>query len=172
MWNKLPTSEHGEVNVINSPHTHIHHGHYFSAWDTDTDIDIAIPKDYLFITGVKECHFVGGVSANAGITAQIHEGATKSANGTAMTAYNRKRASANASTALLYFDPTITGTGTALPGFRIYGAGAGINQIGGSSRADSEWVLKINTIYLIRLTAAADNTAATVVFEWYEETPE
>lgn len=154
---------------ISIRHTHeeIHEGKTYSA-SHFLSIPATATQDYLVITPntAIRCHMMARIWVDGnGITISEYEGATVSANGTSVTAFNKDRNSANAATAAIYRGPTVTGTGTAIRSFHL---GAG-RDAGTTDRAAEEWVLKQNTIYLFRIVADAAQAANfSVEFEWYE----
>jgi hypothetical protein len=94
----------------------------------------------------------------------LYEGATFSAPGTAQNVYNRNRNSANIPGMGVYLAPTTSTTGTKLTEGVI-----GDGTVGGNGNAQEEFVLKSNTLYLLRLTANAASDSVCVRMKWYED---
>ena len=110
-------------------------------------------------------HLVVEFVTDAQVSVFLYEAPTTTANGTALTVYNRNRNSANTPLATVYSGPTVTAVGTLLD---VELAGSG-QKVGGESRGGLEWILKSNTKYLIRRVIGTNS--ATVVFKikWYED---
>ena len=143
----------GSPVVIDSAHHEIHCGDMVSLNHT-VDLGNAGTRDILVIIpdpaiAVKRYHFQIEIDAESEADYKLYEGATVSANGTALNARNRNRMDpAVAENEVLYFHtPAVTGTGTLLADLH-WGSGKGV---GGSQRSSDEWVLKNNTKYLIRI---------------------
>lgn len=135
-------------------------------------------KNYLILNGsqvvyflivtpdsTKYAHLVSIFSSEVESEVLVYEDSTTSANGTPIPSFNRNRNSPITCDISLYSNPTITTNGNAL--WRtIIGSG---KQDGGLSRGESEFILKRNTKYLVRVT---NNTVSDGWFDysidWYE----
>ena len=107
--------------------------------------------------------------AGAGGDAEVafFEGPTSSADGSAVGALNRNRASSIVATTLVFEGPTLSADGTPLASGFVPG-GTGGNSIGGSVDTFGEWVLDAND-YLVRLTNRAGTAQpAALSLIWYE----
>jgi hypothetical protein len=102
---------------------------------------------------------------------EAFEGTTTSADGTAVTVFNRNRNSTNTAAMTMFTGPTITADGTQIHDRYIPDqGGVGTNNAGAVSPGlGEEWVLKPSTKYLLRFTNNSGG-AITVAFEflWYE----
>jgi hypothetical protein len=116
----------------------------------DSNLDIMIQ------TGANEVHLrditvnVNKTSASGQTYLTLFEGTTTSANGTALTARNANRNSANTSSCSFFQGPTVTATGTPLYVYIVHTDWE--TYIAPSYTTPFELVLKPNTKYLIRLT--------------------
>lgn len=149
-------------------HHEVHAGKHYTFQDIDEDVDILGPKEWLFVTPdtTKRFHFLFSLSASGGGIIRFLEGVTTSADGTARTAMNNNRNSANTSDMLCYYDPTITDDGTLFCPTTI---GSDSNQgSGGDSRRESEVILAQDTKYAIRFTPYANSTVVSICANWYE----
>lgn len=149
---------------IDIQHARIHLQQHYNANDSAV-ITSGNNKDYLLITPntTTRCHFIFSVETDGKATVLLNESAITSANGTGLTAYNNDRNSANVATLSIYEDPTVTGAGTTILPFLVGSS----QKAGGNNRGEEEFILKQNTKYLLRITAAA-NLDAVVKLNWYE----
>lgn len=160
------------INVSRSHHE-VHVGRHYTMQSYDGDVDIASPKQYLFVTPDSDlrAHFLPSIATGAGGVARIYEGVTTSADGTELTPRNSNRNFADASAVSCYEDPTVTDPGTLLCPTVIGGPGGSgpfpAASPGAASRED-EWVLAPNTKYMIEFTPFADDTAVSLCAGWYE----
>lgn len=158
----------GAMACIDYEHSEIHAGdHYFiKDW---SDIAGSTTVDFLVVTPntTKWAHMVLEFSFEAEANITVYEGATTSANGTAITINNRQRNSVNTAGITAFTGPTVTTTGTSIARYK---AGTG-KSAGGEVRAAAELVLKQNTKYLIRVI---NDTVTTnwcdYLADWYEHT--
>lgn len=153
---------------IDFAHHEIHEGdHYFIK--NFTIISGSGVLDFLAVTPntTKWAHMLVQFSFEAEANIVIYEGATTSADGSAVISYNRNRNSANTAAVILYTGPTVTTTGTQISAYKT---GSG-KLTGGESRASAELILKQNTKYLIRVTNdTVSNNWVDYLADWYEHT--
>lgn len=158
----------GAMACIDYEHLEIHAGdHYFiKDW---SDIAGSATVDFLVVTPntTKWAHMVIEFSFEAEANITVYEGATTSANGTAITINNRQRNSVNTAGVTAFTGPTVITTGTSIARYK---AGAG-KSAGGEVRAAAELILKQDTKYLIRVV---NDTVTTnwcdYIADWYEHT--
>jgi len=118
------------------------------------NILIIVPNEGLSETnpgdsqGVKQYHLKGTVTTEAEATIEFFEGTTVSANGTAIDVFCRNRNYSSGDEIDIYHTPTVTSTGTRLI---IAKSGSG-RSVGGLVGRSDEFILKDNTIYLLRIT--------------------
>ncbi len=147
---------------IDNPHARIHQGSYFHITDIDTDVDMAVPKQYLFITPNRQTrmHFTFCIESQPGIKVELYEDTTVSSNGNALTIINNRRDITDTSEMLAFADPTVTVDGTLL-----YARQSG-NVF--YLQLTDEFILDVNSKYQIKITSLADNTAVSTYCSWYE----
>lgn len=106
------------------------------------------------------------------LTIEYFEGATQTAEtGTAITAVNHNRVSTNTPKATLLDAPTVTNNGTKFAQVYIPGStGVGGTRYGESvGGTKNEWVLKQNTVYLIKFSNASTSANDVQInAQWYE----
>jgi len=154
--------------VIAFDHHEIHEG---DAYSVAYDADVAAGQTLILLivtpNTTKWCNMLYSCTGEAEATLVFSEGATVSANGTAITARNRNRNVSGASTTLCYHTPTVTNAGTTIDTDH-FGSG---RQSGGLTRGDNEWLLKQNSKYLVTITSQSVSTAwIRVQLHWYEHT--
>ncbi len=145
-----------------------HAGHTFASVANGASADI------LLSLGAKEAHTVFEVFAGGQVSIYLYESptVTEGNEGTAVTAYNMKRSSANEPGATVTHTPTVGDTGSvALINGRILPGGTSPQtRVGGGIRQGVEWILAPTAQYLLRVTNTSGGTIAiNVGLEWYEE---
>ncbi len=158
----------GALTTIELQHHEVHEGESFEASYFTLSLANNSSIDFRLPTGNKYCHFVFDCSCGGNAEVQFYASANL-AGGTPLTAWNMNRPSANTATLNVYHTPAVIGTGTlvynaALPG------GKGPNAGGGVARQNTEWILKLNTVYLLRLfNRSGSAQPSSIVVQWYEE---
>jgi len=161
----------GAQVLIDFAHHAVHHGFLFTVSDFDTDIDIAAPKYWLFRTPNtnKRIHIIFDVGVSGGVQVDLYESPTITADGTAITPFNNDFNRNDVSVLLVFKDPTVTADGTLKTSTRIGASGPGnSDKVGGNLRPGSEYILKQNTNYILKITSDANDTKATMIAEYYE----
>ncbi len=172
----LPTTSISKP-LVDIAHQKIHEGNHFDVHIVRTGIDIASPKDLLFISPPSaaissdtiEIHLIFGVTSNTGTMVEFFEGATVTDNGTALDIINHNRRSSLTSEVEVFEDPTVSDTGTS-----IFISRNGTETSSGNltiRRDEDETILSPSTNYLLRISPLADNTAMTILFDWYDNRP-
>jgi hypothetical protein len=124
-------------------------------------IDIAMA----FASGVTPVISIFGLCAGDA-EGYLYEGAVVTG-GTAVTAVNKNRDSANTSQSAILVGPTVTSLGTMILGQILIG-GSG-KKAGGGDLGSSDLILNDLTTYLFRLTNINGTShAAEIILEWYE----
>jgi hypothetical protein len=124
-------------------------------------IDIAMA----FASGVTPSISIFGLCAGDA-EGYLYEGAVVTG-GTAVTAVNKNRDSANTSQSAILVGPTVTSLGTMILGQILIG-GSGKKASGGDL-SSSDLILNDLTTYLFRLTNINGTShAAEIILEWYE----
>lgn len=153
----------------------VHNGEAFSL-STEGQLSASSSIILLGMVGDKDIHFHGfSIAANLGnFTAHLYEAPTVTTNGTPIEAVNRNRNySVVENTLLLYGGSTVSADGTVLEYSHVYDTGTqGSHLVGGTGGLSSDWVLKPNTVYMIRINNL--NTEVlnyTTSFVWSEIIP-
>jgi len=167
---RIDASTHS-LQTIDYAHHEIHAGSHFKAGLQDQSMATSDTLDLLFVTPdtTKWAHWTMTAQATGEVTVSLYEGATTSSDGTAVTIWNRNRNSSNTPTVTVTHTPTVTSVGTKMTEKWI-GSEGFKEDISGEHRGDSEFILKQNTKYLVRLTAVSDGIKAAVGGDWYEHT--
>ena len=163
----------GVLSTIEYEHHEIHAGSSFMVTYFDADVDATETADLLLVTPntTKWGHLIWSIEGTLITTVYIYEGATTSADGTALSEINQDRNSLTTATIVATHTPSVTGTGTEIY-VKSFGTASGgpSTRSGGLSHADQEVILKQNTKYLIRVDSDTDNNRITFVLRWYEHT--
>lgn len=151
----------------------VHEGLVFFHFGAENIATTGGTREWLVITPntTTQAHFTFTVMASATVTVEFFEAPTTTALGSSRNARNLSRQSANTAATVLYAGPTITATGTRLIIYNV-----------GDQRNDSDYgtgilgegelmILAQDTVYLLRLTAAQDDTNVDVKLAWAEYTP-
>jgi len=157
------------TNVIQTEHARIHAGEGYTVTAKFTGVANGASKDILLsnpAANFPHLRIYSVESEKAPANIILYEGATVSADGTALTIFNNNRGSSNTAGMTAFHGPTITDIGTDIEHSFI----AGSKQVGGSfSDFSYEWLLKANTKYIVRYTNNSGQTSE-VNFKlfWYE----
>lgn len=169
-WQALQGDKYtGALAAIPIEHLMIHASRFFTAPDIDNDVDIASPKEWLFVTpndDELEVHMVFGIVSSAQCIVELFEAAETSADGTEVTPVNHHRTSEYESLVAVYADPTVTDAGDLID-VKGVGSTGGAVKIGGETRGE-EWDIKPNTKYLLRVTVGANDETVALSAGWYE----
>ena len=129
---------------------------------------------YFFATGeTLQPHLEYVVTAGAAVQVLFYEGPAVATAGTAVTQTRLFAPSTKTTQGVVTVGGTVTDSnyGTLLKHQFNGGGGTGANLMGGSSvHDDAEWVLKLDTVYCLRIIRAASQVVG-VEFEWYEVPP-
>lgn len=167
-----PTDETtGALKTIDYAHHEIHDGSHFKAGyqDITMDTDDIIALVFTTPDSTKFMHWTMTAQTTGAATIQLFSGPTLSAEGTAVTPFNRNQNSDKESVMVVRHTPTITLNGTKISEKWVGGVGFK-ETIGGETRGSSEIILKRNTQYLILCTANADGIKCAIGGDWYEHT--
>jgi len=117
-----------------------------------------------------EEHIIIDVSADGGFLFELYENPTINAAGSAVTIHNSNRRSTNTSVCNAYEDTTTQAPNN--DGTLLCGGYSGGEKKKATAEAGSrtEWILKRNEDYLVKITPDADNTSIMVNMAWYEVT--
>lgn len=140
-------------------------GQLWSTNHTNSALATASNLDIQFRTGASNIAVPTAlVVASQPITWTLFEASTFSADGTALTVYNRNRGTAGSPTATVFHTPTVTAAGTTT---LINGLLVPANAI---YPLVASWQLAANTRYLLRGNNASGSSAAvSVLLSWYEQ---
>lgn len=152
---------------IDINHAKIHAGTHYQYTDIVT-LASSASQDYMFtVASSKPAHLTFNVQGTAQTTVSLYE-ATDKTGTTLQTVYNNNRNSSTvASTTLHKGVSGGTTDGTLI--FSIQGGTAtgAFSQVS-SSRNENEYILKLNTKYILRITSGANGNVISSVINWYE----
>jgi hypothetical protein len=113
-------------------------------------------------------HLTFTTSGGGDAQVRLLEAPTIQAVGNAMAIYNMKRYSTDTPEIQAFANPTYI-DGASIPTNFLVPGGSGGNSQGGISRPSTEWILSLNTDYVIELTnIAVGNQPLSIVMQWYE----
>jgi len=159
------------VVSIQTEHEHIHDGMHFGAVSIDTDVDIATPKLWSVIAPntTTRIHFIGQIDATKSGTVEFFESPTVTGAGTAVVAGNNDRNSDTVAELLVKEDTTVSANGTLIAGGVIGSdSTSAVGGSGGVLERNRELILLQGATYLLKFTAANDNTRVSLDLAWYE----
>ena len=132
---------------------------------TSQDFRINVPAGLAATT--RAPHMTIEIISTLETETYLYEGMTYDTGngGTLQASYNRNRSSANVPGMTIYLTPTAATTGTNI-WIGLTGSG---RSAGTESRAMTEWILKPNTNYLLRITSRAAGDKILVRVLWYED---
>lgn len=159
--------------VIEYDHHQIHEGesHIYCylvaslASGSNQDFRINVPAGLAPTT--RTPHVIFEVISTLETEIYLYEDMTYNAGngGTLQTSYNRNRNSANAAQMKIYLSPTAAATGTLI---HVGLSGSG-RAAGADGRSMTEFDLKPNSDYLLRITSRAASDKIVVRVLWYED---
>jgi hypothetical protein len=147
----------------------IHEGKGYTCDDYATGLGAGASKYWHFKAPntATRIHINAMVFASDAGVSYFYETPTTTADGTALTPRNNDRNNVTASTLSVWKDPTVTADGTQL-GVAALGTNNPKTRFGGEAKQNFEWILKQNTAYLFKFTAANAGTAVNLGLEYYE----
>lgn len=162
----------GALVTVSILHRRVHEGITFQASFKNEDASPVADNgnvSILLVTGARFNHLVFRGTAGGDAEALFYEGVTVTDSGTALAAHNMKRYVTTTSLTNAFHTPTVTVAGATVLHDSLLPGGTGGNSPGGTVRANTEWLLSLNTIYLIRLINRAGNAQPmSLVAQWYE----
>ena len=158
-----------DLVVVDEPHNEIHEGDNYRYCDPTT-LASGVSQDYLITTPntAKWAHFTFHADGSDITSVFLYEGSDKTGT-TAQTVFNSNRNSTNTAGVTV-----LKGTsGGTTDGTLLCSYSSGVKEkLGASTDHNSEWVLKQNTKYLLRITSGAVGNKCNINLSWYEHTNE
>lgn len=152
----------GALATIDVVHHEVHEGEMFHA-EHSASVGNGNNLDVLLATGAaNEAHLSAAVAAGGQSLVYLYE-APNASGGTPLTVYNMHRSdTTHSSPFTAAHTPVVVGVGTVpLINGRLIAGGTSVpSRVGGETRANTEWILKPNTAYLLRVT---NNSGASIV---------
>jgi hypothetical protein len=156
------------VPIISAEHRYLHMGEVFRYYDAAT-LASGSSQDYLFTTPdtTLSIHLLLHIDGSAITSFSLFEDSDKTGT-TLQTIVNANRNSTNTSTMTIH--KGVSGGTTDGTHLVYYASGSA----GGNSKSPaifdyvSEWVLKRNSKYIIRITSGTNGNLCNLVTEWYE----
>lgn len=158
--------------TINPNHYEIHEGCHYKFFSYNDDLDEGQTLEYILTTPdtLNWGHLIWKVDGALKTLVEIFEDTTHTTD-VSQPVYNSNRNSSNVAGITIH-----TSNDDGVDGTRIDGASFGLATIGvvggagGGERGESEWVLKQNTKYLIKITSGSDDNNVSLKMSFYEHT--
>ena len=165
---------------VNLSHHRVHEGDFFSTHTISRNLLIANPKRFLFISPsmvpppfgpeTTKIHLIFVVSTNPGAKLQFFEDALVSSNGIPISIINQNRLSPTSPLGQVFQNPTVISEGTLIFS-QIVGSITDGGTGGLVDRDEQEFILKIGTNYLLKITPLVDSSDITTHFKGYDARP-
>ena len=161
-----------DLTTLDYSHVAIHDGNAFAFKDI-LSLGSAEIGSYMLTTPntTKHVHFGYDVDSSVGFTFDLYE-AVNGSGAIAQTVFNRNRNLATAAGMVLHKGCSADCTAATKISQGLAGIGGLASKLAGSMAESSEWVLKQNTKYVLKLTSAAASNKVVVKFNWFEHEPE
>lgn len=159
-------------SLVSISHVHhmVHIGEMFHAEYSFGAVGNGNNADIRFVTSTQAAHTVFFVGNSGQGVLYLYEAPTQSG-GTPVTAHNMNRSSAHVTGVQVFHTPAVVGVGTTalVPGRIIPGGTTGQSRVGGDFRTETEWELKPNTEYLLRINNNSGlSSIISIGVEFYE----
>ena len=168
--NNIDSKRQGQVSIT-TPHDAVHDGIMFEISHIFDDVDAGGgTADILIVNGSsKELHTTIHIVTGAEAYMYMYENPTITATGTAVPIHDMNRTTSNSpASTIAYHGSTVGAVGVNLSQSLIEGGSAG-RAIGGQVRLGTEWILKKNENYLIRIVNNTQSTQnMSIQVEFYE----
>lgn len=154
---------------IDFEHYMVHYGKVYYI-DRVATIDTDATNIILIVTRDTPIYAHLGIIliSTKGCLLEFYEDTVTSNDGTALTIFNRNRNSSNTSIMGAFHTPSVTTNGTLLQSKHVGSAGVAEKSEPGETRNLSEWILKRNSKYLLKVTSHEDANETIIGASWYE----
>ena len=161
----------GAMISIDFAHYEIHEGDHFKAGYQDITLNVGDTIELLFTTPntTKLMHWTLTAQGTGGASVIVYENTTTSNDGIVVKKWNRYRDNTNAGEMIVTYNPTIISNGSKMSE-KWFDVDDKTSEIDGSTRGSSEFILKRDTKYLVRLTANSNGMKGGIGGDWYEHT--
>jgi len=156
------------LRYIDAVHAMVHRGYHYTATHAVAIGTATAATVMITAPATGAYHLAIGMQANNTGYGAFSE-APNATGGTAITAYNNNRNSANVSTLTHTKTATVTSAGTVLQNFVLGTDGKGNVSSGGAGEMRTEWILKPSTKYLFSFTALNAATRVAMNLSYYLE---
>lgn len=156
--------------VCDSAHHEQHEGFSFKAFFKNLSLGNGANMDVVLRTGAAggRPHLTVAIESSSSCEWLLYEDATINVAGTPVTIRNayRDMQAVHVTTATVEHTPTVGAVGTQIDGGTL-GGGTGSGRVGASQATRSEWIVKTNAIYLIRVTNDANTNRVYIKLDYY-----
>lgn len=162
----------GALATISTVHHEVHDGETFqSSWKSPDASPIAddATVTMLLATGARYPHLTFETAAGGDAEVRLYKNPTVTHAGTVNPTHNMNDPSSRTSTVTVSMMPTIDTVGE-LKHIHFLPGGMGGNSPGGTIRPETEWILDVNSLYMIQMINRANSAQPiSLVAQWYEE---
>lgn len=162
----------GGVIVVDFAHHEVHEGHmYQSSFKSAEGADIADNGTIRVVltTGTRYNHTTFIITGGGDTEIGFYEG-TVFTGGTPLSANSMNRNGTMTPVTAVKHTPTVSNVGTRIHNSLEPGGTGGAFTPGGSARADTEWILKRSTNYMVEgINRAGSSQPMSIIVQWYEE---
>lgn len=156
--------------VVDPVHHEVHEGDHYKFCVINESLADAGQLRYILTTPdtTKLSHLVFDIVGSLKTKIQLYEDTTHT-NGALQTSYNSNRNSSNLAGMTIHLALSDVADGTEIDCYSFGSSTIGVTGgRGGQSRGDSEWVLKQNTRYLVKVTSGNNANNVSLKLSWYE----
>jgi hypothetical protein len=157
------------VPVIEESHDRIHYGEMFFYSDSVT-LGAGVSQDYMITVGTKNAHFRYRADGILVTSFFIYEAGDRTGT-TLQTVNNMNRQSATTSLTTIHKGTSGGTTDGTLISTYSSGSAAVPSKQGSESSLDEEYVLKVSTKYILRITSGTAANLCNLRVNFYEHTP-
>ena len=154
---------------VNLEHHKVHEGDFYYFEENFNAVADSASEEILVRTnGTYQPHIKFNISGGGDCLIELYEDVNVSDPGTSITPFNFDRNSSK-TPALAIFDTPVYTSGTPIATTRIFGGNKNQTRIGGNARTNTEFLLKLNTDYVIIVTNDSGGVIDIVAEgNWYE----
>ncbi len=150
----------GSLYTMDTQHAMTHEGRAYGVGMLFESVADNANADLLIrLNGSIEMHVEMSGASTGAAWAYLFEAAVVTGSGTEVAAYNRRRVNSQGLGGTFYHTPTLASTGTTIIATLLPGATNRKTSGGGTATGRVEWVLKSDTVYVMRMINKAGTGA-------------
>ena len=155
------------VVSIDFPHFKTHTGDHYQTSIQNTLGDGGIVNTIINTPSASANHLLIRMDAQGEIIIEFYRAPTCSSLGSLQASSNMNDISSNTASTEIYLTPTCSSNGTLIPGWtQKMGSG---KKVGGETYSANEHILRLSTLYMIKITSGGASNEINHVYDFYEE---